>query len=99
MKPKLFVLKMPFEDGPGEMWICSHCALIEGALSVNRHWEDVVDIRRIDFPKPRLEVIELLGEDNQWLPVLILEKSKTITDPIEIINYLAKEFGGAKVHP
>ena len=99
MKPRLIVLNMPFEDGPGKMWICSHCALIEGALSVNQHWQDLVDIRRIDFAKPRTEIVELLGEDNQWLPVLVLEGNSTITDPVKIIDYLAQEFGGAMVHP
>ena len=99
MKPKLFILKMPFEDGPGKMWICSHCALIEGALLVNTHWEGMVEVRRIEFPKPRKEVVNILGEDNQWLPVLIIENNKTITDPVEIINYLANEFGGAAAHP
>ncbi|RZM78258.1 hypothetical protein C3B51_15320 [Pseudoalteromonas rubra] len=99
MKAKLFVLKMPFEDGPGKMWICSHCALIEGALSANPHWQSAIDIHRIDFPKPRSEVVAILGEERQWLPILILDKNHTITDPIEIINYLAKEFGGASVHP
>lgn len=99
MKPKLFILKMPFEDGPGKMWICSHCALIEGALLVNTHWANFTDIRRIDFPKPRNEVVELLGEENQWLPVLVLENNETINDPVEIINYLADKFDGAAAHP
>ena len=99
MKPKLFVLKMPFEDGPGKMWICSDCVLIEGALSLNTHWEDMVDVRRIEFPKPRKEVVDILGDDKQGLPVLILENNKTITEPVEIINYLANEFGGAAAHP
>lgn len=99
MKPKLFILKMPFEDGPGKMWICSHCALIEGALLANPQWEGLVDVCRIDFPKPRTEVIELLGEDNQWLPVLVLENKETIVKPVTIINYLAGKFGGAAVHP
>ena len=98
MKPKLFVLKMPFEDG-GKIWLCSHCALIEGALLVNTHWESVVDVRRIDFPQPRKEVVDILGENNQWLPVLVLNNNETITDPVAIINYLASEFGGAAAHP
>lgn len=99
MKPKLFILKMPFEDGPGKMWICSHCTLIEGALSVNPHWETLVDVRRIDFPRPRAEVVELLGENSQWLPVLVFENKETIIKPVEIVNYLANKFGGAAVHP
>ncbi|AZZ97836.1 DUF3088 family protein [Pseudoalteromonas sp. R3] len=99
MKPILFVLNMPFEDGPGKMWVCSHCAMIEGALAVNHHWADKVDVRRIDFAKPRKAVVELLGEDNQWLPVLIMDNKKTLTQPEAIINYLAETFGGAAVHP
>ena len=90
---------MPFEDGPGKMWFCSHCALLEGALSVNEHWKDSLEVKRIDFPKPRNEVVKLLGEDNQWLPVLILKDNKTIREPLEIIDYLVGEYGGAAVHP
>ena len=99
MKPILFILTMPFEDGPGKMWVCSHCAMIEGALQFNPHWQERLDIRRIDFAKPRQQVVELLGEENQWLPVLILENKRTITDPVAIINHLASEFGGAAAHP
>ena len=56
------------------MWVCSHCAMIEGALQFKPHWQEHVDIRRIDFANPREQVIELLGEDNQWLPVLFIGK-------------------------
>ncbi|OCQ23515.1 hypothetical protein A7985_06125 [Pseudoalteromonas luteoviolacea] len=99
MKPKLFVLKMPFEDGPGKMWICSHCAMIEGALAVNSHWKDEVNVQRLDFKRPRKALVELLGEDKQWLPVLVIESGETITSPVEIINYLADKYGGAAAHP
>ena len=81
------------------MWVCSHCAMIEGALQFKPHWQEHVDIRRIDFAKPREQVIELLGEDNQWLPVLILKDKRTITDPVAIINHLANAFGGVAAHP
>ncbi|KZW98242.1 hypothetical protein JL49_24580 [Pseudoalteromonas luteoviolacea] len=99
MKPKLFILKMPFEDGPGKMWICSHCAMIEGALSVNTHWHKKVDIQRLEFERPRKVLVELLGAEKQWLPVLVLESGDTITEPVEIINYLAEQYGGAAAHP
>ncbi|KZN30418.1 hypothetical protein N480_05555 [Pseudoalteromonas luteoviolacea S2607] len=99
MKPKLFVLKMPFEDGPGKMWICSHCAMIEGALSVNTHWHEKVEVQRLEFERPRKVLVDLLGADKQWLPVLVLESGDTITEPVEIINYLAEQFGGAAAHP
>ncbi len=99
MKPILFLLKMPFEDGTGKFWFCTHCALIEGALKVNPQWEDLVDVRRIDFPKPRKELVQILGEDQQWLPVLVLPNKDTIKDPVEITKYLAQNLGGAAPHP
>ena len=99
MKPTLFVLKMPFEDGLNTSWFCTHCALIEAALSINPHWENEIVVRRIGFKKPRKELVELLGESNQWLPVLVLENQLTILDPIEITQYLADKYGGAAPHP
>ena len=104
MKPILFILQMPFtdhdvEDTDNTTWFCSHCALIEGALAVNPHWNDHIDLRRISFARPRVELVDLLGEENQWLPVLILDKDNTLTDPLAITAYLAKSFGGAAPHP
>ena len=90
---------MPFENGPDAMWFCSHCALIEGALMVNPQWLDHLHINRIDFQKPRQKVIAMLGEENQWLPVLVIDDGLSITDPIEITTYLAKTYGGAAPHP
>ena len=43
--------------------------------------------------------MDLLGADNQWLPILVIENNENLVDPIAIINYLAKEFGGAAAHP
>ncbi|WP_419904679.1 DUF3088 family protein [Kiloniella sp.] len=104
MKPILFILHMPFEDNNVEgsnntTWFCSHCALIEGALAANPGWKDYIDIRRIPFPRPRAELVDILGEDNQWVPVLIFDQGKTLTDPIEITTYLAGTYGGAAPHP
>ncbi|WP_070969362.1 DUF3088 family protein [Vibrio sonorensis] len=98
MKPKLFVLKMPFEE-EGKFWFCTHCALIEGALKVNPQWEGHIEVHRIPFPKPRKEIVDILGEEQQWLPVLVLENGDTITDPVDITNYIAVNFGGAAPHP
>jgi len=90
---------MPFEDGPGKYWFCTHCALIEGALKVNPNWEEEIEISRIEFPKPRMELVALLGEERQWLPVMVLPNGESISDPVAIINYLASNFGGAAPHP
>jgi len=90
---------MPFSDDDGNEWFCSHCAMIEGALMVNPHWEENVDVYRIASVKPRQKLVELLGVDNQWTPVLIYGDNETLIDPIEITQYLAVSFGGASPHP
>lgn len=104
MKHILFLLKMPFEDPNVEgiintTWFCSHCALIEGALLCNPHWEAHIDIRRISFEKPREELIDILGDEQQWLPVLVLPTGAHITDPEEITGFLARTYSGAAPHP
>ncbi len=111
-KDQLFLLTAPFEDRPGEMWFCADCALMEGALLANPHWEDRILVRRCAFPRPRQEILEMLGENNQGMPALIFgdparatanaEKFggySFITDPGEITAYLAKTYGGAGPHP
>ena len=99
MIPKLFILQMPFSDKAGEQWFCSHCAMIEGALMVNPHWFDDVEVIRMPSEKPRKELVKILGDEHQWVPVLILNNGQTLTDPIKITMYLAEEFGGASPHP
>ena len=101
MRPVLFILEMPFEDpdaGPGP-WFCSHCILLEGVLAINPHWRDHVDVRHVPFPRPRQPVIDMLGEENQWLPALALGDGKSLTDPVEIAAWLARAYGGAAPHP
>ena len=67
MKDTLFILAAPFPDG-GFEWYCNDCATLEGALMANPHWNDKVDVRRIAFPRPRQEMIDLVGPDWQGCP-------------------------------
>lgn len=73
-RDRLILLAPDFLDPayPGTRFYCWHCALLEGVLqsfpSLNEH----IDVERIAWPRPRREVVELLGEEHQSLPVLIL---------------------------
>ena len=109
---ELLVLKMPFEDDNGRSWFCTHCALIEGALAVNPHWAEEIQIHRIAAAHPRQELIERLGEEFHWLPALVLAKGTKppmdasiaagrayFTDPVLITKFLAEAYGGAAPHP
>ena len=110
---KLFILKPGFYDGDEGPFYCPHSAAIEGILKYLPDLEEKVDVRRIDFQRPRMEVIELIGEENQGIPVLVLaENSETspearvyqktgrsfIHGTMDIGNFLSKSFGVMKPH-
>ncbi|AZO48902.1 MAG: DUF3088 family protein [Mesorhizobium sp.] len=73
-KAALFLLAPDFEDAkfPGQHFFCRHSALVEGVLTSFPALLDAIEVRRIAFPRPRAEVVELIGEANQALPVLVL---------------------------
>ena len=110
MKDTLFILAAPFPDG-GFDWYCNDCATLEGALLVNPHWADKVDVRRVAFPRPRKEVVELVGPDWQGLPMLVMDRDRAPGDAIivgdvailqdirAIGRALASRHGGAGPHP
>lgn len=109
----LFILRAPFEDPALEgTWFCTSCATMEGVLLANPHWARAIDVKRCPYPRPRQDVIALIGEDNQSLPVLVLADSSKppegakqfqgrhfLDEPKPITRYLAAIYGGAGPHP
>jgi hypothetical protein len=109
----LFLIRAPFEDAAlGGAWFCYDCAAMEGALLANPHWARSIDVRRLPFPRPRHELIALIGEEHQGLPALVLadaanapadavqaEGRAFLTDTRAIGRYLAAAYGGAGPHP
>lgn len=72
--PKLFMLKPSFPDakaGPG-LYFCPHSAAVEGILAFYPALRQKLDVRYVDFARPRHEVIAEIGEANQSCPVLVL---------------------------
>lgn len=110
MKDQLFVLDAPFEDA-GRMWYCNDCATLEGALAANPDWEQKIDVHRTGYARPRQKVVDLLGDENQWLPVLVMDAETApaearrvnafaiLTDPKEIARAIVARHGGAGPHP
>ncbi len=110
MKDILFLLKAPFGDG-GFDWYCHDCAALEGALLANPGWATRIDVRRVAFPRPRQDVIDLVGEAWQGLPMLVMDAERApgdatvvgryavLTDVRDIGRTLAHRHGGAGPHP
>ena len=110
---KLFLLKPGFTDSnadnEGKLYYCPHNALIEGVIKYYPQLEEIIEIYRIDFKRPRPAIIELIGEENQSCPTLIIDKNHDndidtsyfksygdflFVDTTELITrYLAEKFG------
>ena len=73
-RDRLIILQSDFADPayPGQRFYCWHCMLMEGLLASFPALQSRIDVARIAWPKPRAEVVALIGPENQSLPVLIL---------------------------
>ena len=113
-KMVLFLLKPGFTDEKGGPWFCPGCAGVEGFLKFAPSVEPRLDVRRIDFPRPRREIVELVGAENQSCPVLVLEKGAAvppegkvsaetgrafISGAEAISDFLGRTFGVVRPHP
>jgi len=87
---KLFLLKSAFQDknlSNNERYYCPHCAMIEGVITYFPKLKELIDIIYVDFERPRKEIIQLIGNDNQSCPVIIIHK-----DEIENNEVVLNEF-------
>lgn len=85
---------------PGSLFLCPDCTLLEGVLATNPELRDSVDVVYVDFEKPRKQLAELIGEENQSLPVLVFaDGQKFINDVDDILNEFSVTNGCPKKHP
>ena len=109
----LFLLNPNFtdsaRDNEGKLYYCPDCAFLEGVLHYCPDLRKRLDIRYIDYPRPRREIIELVGDARQGCPNLILDPSnhgfvdasrfyrvghRLHTDDTKVIvEYLAARYG------
>lgn len=92
---KLFLLKSDFEDkklNPKRKYFCPQCAIIEGVLAYFPKLKTKIDITYVDFERPRKIIVDLIGEENQSCPVLVLEDGSFINEPTLIMRHLAKKY-------
>jgi Protein of unknown function (DUF3088) len=117
MKDILFLLRPDFADtAAGEdAYYCPACAEIQGLLAYHPELRDRIEIRIIDYPRPRAAVAALLGDPHPGCPVLVLADDsdapagmrvdeaptgrRFIDGPRAIGNYFASRYGSAKPHP
>lgn len=79
---KLFLLKPDFIDKTKDdntLYYCPHSAQILGILTYYPKLKNELEVSFIDFERPRKGLIELVGEENQGCPNLVVPKTE-ITD-------------------
>jgi hypothetical protein len=112
-KHVLFLLKPGFYDEKGGPFYCPNCAAIEGFLQYAPELVSELDVRRIEFPRPRREIVDLIGASHQGCPVLVLaevsdlpaEANKSeetgkayISGATQICEFLGRTFGVVRPH-
>lgn len=114
---KLFLLKPDFTDDAngitGKRYYCPGCAMVKGMLGYYPQISENIEIQYVDFQRPRHDIIELIGQENQSCPVLILDENDLglkpvycqqfgekyfINSPDLIVSYLAERFGTGIPH-
>lgn len=91
-KYTLFLLKNGFLDNNYGPFYCPDTAAVEGFLKFNPEIENQITVKRINFEKPRQEVIDLLGEENQGCPVLVIEGETKLETQVQVSEKTGKAF-------
>ncbi len=74
---RLYLLTPHFMDQGKGPYFCPGCAQMVGLLEFYPALKERLEVRYLDFPRPRPELLELLGEENQSCPVLVLKNAPT----------------------
>lgn len=89
-RPTLFLLKEDFQDGDGQPYFCPECATISGVLTYFPKIRHSIDIRYVDFERPRQAIVELVGAQHQGCPILVLDKAPHM----DAIRFLTGQYNG-----
>jgi hypothetical protein len=114
----LFLLTPGFtdsaRDGEGKKYYCPDCAFLEGVLACCPELRTQLDVRYVAYPRPRREIVELVGEAHQGCPNLLLDPANHgfvdaskfhrfgdrlhATDTRVIVDYLTARYGAMVAH-
>jgi hypothetical protein len=70
-RDRLFFIKAHFAE-QGKNYYCPGCAEMTGLRKYYPALKQRIEVRWVDFARPRPELVALLADDNQSCPVLVL---------------------------
>lgn len=77
----LFLLEPGFEENATH-WFCPYSAQVVGFLEYFPAARATLDVREVGFAKPRRPIVELIGEELQSCPVLVLATDSEVPDEL-----------------
>jgi hypothetical protein len=114
MADRLYLLRPGFLDNGEGPFFCGECALVEGMLSFFPEIREKVQVRYVEYARPRPDIVAELGPEHQSAPVLVLgdgsdhvpgtvqvksaHGKRFIDEPNQICVYLAARHGAPRPH-
>jgi hypothetical protein len=71
-RDRLYLLNPDFLDQGKGPYFCPGCAQMLGLLEFYPKLKEHLSVHDVDFPRPRPDLVDLLGEENQSCPVLVI---------------------------
>ena len=111
---RLYLLQNEFidSDAPGKLFYCRDCILVTGLLGAFPERATKLEVIRSDHTRPRTQVVAEVGEENQWLPLLVLDDDslpdvpaqelhgrRFINELMPLLNALHLRHGFPEPHP
>jgi Protein of unknown function (DUF3088) len=91
MKDQLFVLRPGFDD-KGATYFCPYSAQVIGFLTYYPDVRRSVDLVELEFPKPRRPLSDLLDEQHQSAPMLVLAGEPEDVDGVDVGEVNGRKF-------
>lgn len=100
-RDRLYILEHEFADAalPGRSFYCKDCITVDGLLAAFPTLAAKFDVIRQPYPRPRAEVVALLGEENQNLPCLVLAEGGFVNEIEALLAALHTRHGFPERHP
>ncbi len=92
MKDQLFLMKPGFTNAGIGPFYCGDSVPVEGLLSFFPSLRAAVDVTYVDFPRPRRAIVDLVGEDHQSVPVLVLADNAAVPPSVEVRSANGRHF-------
>ena len=100
-RDRLFLLDHVFADPDlgGRSFYCKDCMTVEGLLASFPALAANIEVIRVPWPRPRPQVIEAIGAENQNLPSLVLGEGGFANEIEALLAALHTRHGFPERHP